>query len=261
LSRLKESTANAVADGTLTAAQKIAMDTIITPALENGEGREWARFMRAVDINTNPAPVAPATEPPEGTGLQSIVTYSVATGDTAVPPAAITNGMEQYIKAVATYGGGKYYPAGNDSSVLTNSILKILNEVQAVNSVFSSSSLPVSVNAQGTYLNQIYMGMFRPDPIGNPRWVGNLNNIICRRATSHLVNLCSDSLLPIRERFYYPPCVSYWTCGGGRAGEHALRLMHHPGSGSTTRLKLQIARVICRPAMGCQGCGPDTAFG
>jgi type IV pilus assembly protein PilY1 len=46
--------------------------------------------------------------------------------------------------------------------------------VQAVNSVFASATLPVSVNAQGTYLNQIYLGMFRPDPLARPRWVGNL---------------------------------------------------------------------------------------
>ncbi len=40
---------------------------------------------------------------------------------------------------------------------------EIFNEIQAVNSVFASASLPVSVNARGTYLNQVYMGMFRPD--------------------------------------------------------------------------------------------------
>jgi len=209
LSKLTASIDNAT---TLTAAEKTALKTAITPALENGQGREWARFMRTLDINTTAA----------GTGSQTIITYSVATGDTAVPPAVITNSMEKYIKAVATYGGGKYYPAGNDSSVLTSSILQILNEVQAVNSVFSSSSLPVSVNAQGTYLNQIYMGMFRPDPNGKPRWVGNLKQYhfaATRDATTHLVSLTlSDSLgasaINPGTGFITPNAISYWTCGG-----------------------------------------------
>jgi len=210
--RLTDAISNAVVNGTLTADQGTLLGTIIPDGLQAGQGREWARFMRSVDINTSEA----------GTGMQSIVTYSVATGDTAVPPAIITNNMERYIKAVATYGGGKYYPAGNDSSVLTNSILKILNEVQAVNSVFSSSSLPVSVNAQGTYLNQIYMGMFRPDQEGNPRWVGNLKQYrfaATRDPVTHLVNLSlADSLgasaINPATGFITPNAVSYWTCGG-----------------------------------------------
>jgi type IV pilus assembly protein PilY1 len=57
---------------------------------------------------------------------------------------------------------------------LIQALLLIFNEVQAVNSVFASASLPISVNAQGTFLNQIYMGMFRPDAQGLPRWAGNL---------------------------------------------------------------------------------------
>ena len=53
-------------------------------------------------------------------------------------------------------------------------MLAVFNEIQAVNSVFAAASLPVSVNARGTYLNQVYMGMFRPDADGHPRWRGNL---------------------------------------------------------------------------------------
>jgi len=214
--KLTASISNAVANGTLTSAQGTTLGTKLpnmpAPIGDPGEGREWARFMRSVDVNTTTA----------GTGLQSVITYSVATGFTAVPPAAITREMENYIKAVASYGGGKYYPAGDDSSVLTSSILKILNEVQAVNSVFSSSSLPVSVNAQGTYLNQIYMGMFRPDPDGNPRWVGNLKQysfVATRDPVTHLINLSlGDSLgaaaINPATGFITPNAVSYWTCGG-----------------------------------------------
>jgi type IV pilus assembly protein PilY1 len=51
---------------------------------------------------------------------------------------------------------------------------QIFTEIQAVNSVFASASLPVSVNTQGTYLNQVFIGMFRPDAKAAPRWKGNL---------------------------------------------------------------------------------------
>lgn len=199
---------------TLTAAQKTALKLQLPnmPApMGNAEwGREWARFMKSTDINTTA----------DGTGLQAVITYSVATGEGVAVP--ITSVMEQYIKEVALYGGGKYFPAGTSATNLQNAIKKILNEVQAVNSVFSSSSLPVSVNAQGTYLNQIYMGMFRPDPEGNPRWVGNLKQYhftATRDAATHLITLSlSDSLdasaINPATGFIAPGAVSYWTCGG-----------------------------------------------
>src|SRR5205085_4343287 len=84
-------------------------------------------------------------------------------------------------------GGGKFF---NTASVddLTAALNSVLNEVQAVNSVFSAASLPVSVNAQGTYLNQIYLGMFRPDSTASPRWLGNLKQYkLVKDSTGSLV--------------------------------------------------------------------------
>ena len=40
--------------------------------------------------------------------------------------------------------------------------------------MFAAASLPVSANTQGTYLNQVFIGMFRPESSGFQRWVGNL---------------------------------------------------------------------------------------
>ena len=77
------------------------------------------------------------------------------------------------LRNMAKYGGGSYY-AANDLSNLTKAFDSIFAEIQAVNSVFASSSLPVSVNTQGTYLNQVFIGMFRPDTSAKPRWFGNL---------------------------------------------------------------------------------------
>ncbi len=117
---------------------------------------EWARYMYQTDIYGG------------FSGNQGITTYTVGLlGNSCKPdyPALMTS--------MAKYGGGKYFATSTYDEIST-AILKILNEVQAVNSVFSSASLPVSVNAQGTYLNQIFLGMFRPDSGANPRWLGNL---------------------------------------------------------------------------------------
>jgi len=65
---------------------------------------------------------------------------------------------------------------------------KILNQIRSSNSVFASASLPVSANTQGTYLNQVYIGMFRPDGNALPRWVGNLKQY------KFIYDVASDSL-------------------------------------------------------------------
>ena len=204
LTPLTASVNNAVALGTLTASQGTALLAPIPNNPQAGYGREWARFMYNLD---NVAAAA---------GVQGIITYSVATGDTAVPPATITNSMEIYIKAVSSYGGGKYFPAGTSYTDLYEDILKILNEVQAVNSVFASSSLPVSVNAQGTFLNQIYMGMFRPDPNGLPRWVGNLKQYkfgydVSTQTLTLVDSLGNAAISGAGTGFISPNAVSYWT--------------------------------------------------
>ena len=119
---------------------------------------EWSRLMYEQDGGASDAE-----------GRQSITTYSIGLVDN-------THCKPDYpalLQSMASYGGGKYYQAATVDE-LTKSIGDVLNEVQAVNSVFSSASLPVSVNAEGTYENQIYLGMFRPDRSAAPRWVGNL---------------------------------------------------------------------------------------
>lgn len=118
---------------------------------------EWARMMYQQDGGATDA-----------VGAQNIISYGigvVGTNCKKAYPALLTS--------VAKQGGGQYFSASG-SADLTAAIGAVLNEVQAVNSVFSSASLPVSVNAQGTYLNQVFLGMFRPDSGAGPRWMGNL---------------------------------------------------------------------------------------
>lgn len=160
---------------------------------------EWARYMNQADLYSTP------------TGVQNITTYTVG-----ILGASCQSEYAALLTNMARYGAGKYF-ATNDYSSLVVAILKILNEVQAVNSVFSSSSLPVSSNAQGTFLNQIYMGMFRPDAGALPRWAGNLKqySFILDPATGSLQlgdSIGNPALDSSGTGFLSPNAVSFWTC-------------------------------------------------
>ena len=110
---------------------------------------EWARYMAAEDTT-------------------AITTYTIGVYDTIKFCSPITAGL---LSSMATFGNTEGYLVTN-AKEMQAAFEKALSEIQSINSAFASASLPVSVNAQGTYLNQIFIGMFRPEE--NPRWYGNL---------------------------------------------------------------------------------------
>lgn len=75
--------------------------------------------------------------------------------------------------SMAKNGGGKYYAATNESAIAA-ALNSILAEIQSVNSTFASASLPVNSTNRAQNANQVFIGMFRPDPNAGPRWFGNL---------------------------------------------------------------------------------------
>ena len=162
---------------------------------------EWARFEYQTDISGNFA------------NQQNIVTYTIAVTDGSNPD------YVELLRSMAANGGGKTFVVKlGDMDALVQAILKILNEVQAVNSVFASASLPVSANAQGTYQNQIFMGMFRPDLQGLPRWMGNLKQYQFGVDTSsgQIQLFMADAtgahaLSSSGTGFISPNAISFWT--------------------------------------------------
>jgi type IV pilus assembly protein PilY1 len=109
---------------------------------------EYARFLAANGIKTYTIDVAPKKtgSGPDNTAL---------------------------LQSMADQGRGAYFEA-DSMDKLVKAIEDIFTQIQSVNSVFASVALPVSVNVRGTHLNQVYMGMFRPDEDKKPRWYGNL---------------------------------------------------------------------------------------
>lgn len=156
---------------------------------------EWARFMK--------------------TSTHNIATYTVdvsqGTGGNGPANSALLNSM-------ATASGGKYFKVSSSTNAgaeISSALNRIFSEIQSVNSVFASVSLPVSVNTQGTYLNQVYVGMFRPDVNTLPRWNGNLKQykLGFQGAGSVLTLLDADSTDAINpETGFIAECArSYWT--------------------------------------------------
>jgi type IV pilus assembly protein PilY1 len=171
---------------------------------QNNWADEASRFLHGADVSTKD-------------GVQDIITFSLAVTDPSKDkPADLVNNYN-YIKEVAIQGGGKYYEA-SDSGAMAANLRDIFDQISAVNSVFASASLPVSVNAQGTYLNQVFMGMFRPDEVSRPRWPGNLKQYQfaydSQTQRVDLVDAAGVSAINPTTGFITPAARSFWTTAG-----------------------------------------------
>lgn len=83
-------------------------------------------------------------------------------------------GWSSLLENMALSNGGTYQNTSTVSTDIEKAVRDVLAQIQATNSVFASVSLPLSASTQGTYLNQVYVGLFRPDGTALPRWIGNL---------------------------------------------------------------------------------------
>ncbi len=134
----------------------------VTPSGRQGNwSDEMAKYMANADVHSGFA------------GVQNVYTYVVEVnpGLTGLGP-----DWTAVMKSTASNGKGKYFGVTDDASgsAIVDALNAIFTEIQAVNSVFAATTLPVSVNVRGTNLNQVYVGVFRPDANKSPRWLGNL---------------------------------------------------------------------------------------
>ena len=161
---------------------------------------EWAQFMANTDVS--------AVD-----GMQSIYTYAMN-----VYFSQPDSSQTKLLQSMATNGGiglsSGYLEVGGDLNALVEGFSKILISVSAVNSVFTATTLPVSTTTQGSYLNQLFIGMFRPDAAAAPRWVGNLKqyqlgldangDLLVESATGQAALLASTG-------YFSPLATSLWT--------------------------------------------------
>ena len=128
--------------------------TVINPpdngTSNNNVADEWTRFLNKSSIGA--------------------ITYTLEVGPSTTGQGPYNTAL---LQSMGTQGAGGYFSAISAADLLAK-LTRIFNDIQAKNSVFASSSLPLSADNTGNFSNQLYMGVFRPDGGGQPRWVGNL---------------------------------------------------------------------------------------
>ncbi|HEU0225706.1 MAG TPA: hypothetical protein VFR29_09740, partial [Steroidobacteraceae bacterium] len=153
---------------------------------------EWTRFMQRSSLG--------------------IVTYTV---DVDKITTGQGPGWSALLRSMAGVSNGRYFDvsSGNGGAEIADALARIFSEIQSVNSAFASVSLPVSVNSQGTFLNQVYVGMFRPDPNALPRWSGNLKQYKLGIVDNALRTLDADDTPAINSLTgFITECArSFWT--------------------------------------------------
>lgn len=169
--------------------------TLFPGGSQSGVSDEWARFMK---------------KSPQNISTYTLDVDKITTGQGP--------GWTAMLKSMASTSGGEYFSVSSGSGAgaeISNALTQIFNQIQAVDSVFSSASLPVSVNARGTFLNQIFMGMFRPDGDAFPRWRGNLKQYqFGYDPTTDSLFLSDKNGNPAisgATGFLSPSAVSFWT--------------------------------------------------
>jgi type IV pilus assembly protein PilY1 len=233
--------------------------TYPTSVVDSSDQKNWAdefaRFMRGADVSGRD-------------GAQGIVTHGIA-----VTGASSDGNYPNFIQGIANAGGGSFHSASN-ADVLVKALLEIFNEIQAVNSVFAAASLPVSVNARGTYLNQVYMGMFRPDADAKPRWRGNLKQYMFGLdsvGNLSLVDANGTPAISASTGFISPNAVSFWT---SPSTYWANQLLGTPPTGSDSadgeivekgaaaqRIRTSYATAqTARSVLTCVGCSGSAAL-
>lgn len=154
---------------------------------------EWSRYMKS----------------------QGIVTYSVG-----LMGPSCKQSYEALLSSMAMEGGGKFFRSTSYQELL-DALETAVSEIQAKNSAFASVSLPVSVSAQGTYLNQVFIGMFRPEKA--PRWQGNLKQYKLGFSGSSLKLLDADnqSAVSSANTGFIAECArSFWTPAESLSGNN-----------------------------------------
>ena len=170
-------------------------------------GDEWTRFMNLADVGDS------------AQSDRNVTTYSIAVYDPSLE--AKLAGEINFLADLAIEGGGKAFKVTAENHAgLAEILLQIFNEVQDINSAFSSATLPVSANTQGTFLNQVYIASFRPDSTASPRWTGNVKqyqlgfdsggNIILTDSTQDISKTVTSVTNPITGAII-DEAVSFWT--------------------------------------------------
>ncbi len=173
--------------------------TFSSPGNKARSADEWARYLYQTDVNG----VA---------SQQNVTTYTIDAFN-----AQQDANQTALLMSMARVGGGKYFPATNQSA-LNLGLQTIFAEVQSVNTTFASASLPISASNRTVRGNQVFIGVFRPDPDLKPRWFGNLKQyqLILDSSTGVALADSTGALAVNPATGFITNCAtSYWTTDTG----------------------------------------------
>lgn len=120
------------------------------------------------------------------------------------------------LQRAALVGGGKYFAVKSQEQIEL-AIKQIMAEINAVNSTFATASLPISATNRSQNLNQVFIGMFRPDGQAEPRWVGNLKQYQLLKTSSgvELGDALGVNAINLQTGFISECSASFWTTDSG----------------------------------------------
>jgi type IV pilus assembly protein PilY1 len=187
-----------------------------------GGGAVGARVYETVDSGAQilPAPGSPDTYADEwarylyASQNPQVVTYVL---DAYFPDSNQDLGYSLSLQGIAGMGGGSYKHVRNQTEI-TNELLRIFAEIKAVNGTFASASLPVNATNRAQNQNQVFIGMFRPDPDAKPRWFGNLKQyqlILNSAGGIELADVNGAAAINPLTGFVGVCATSFWTTDSG----------------------------------------------
>jgi len=181
----------------------------VPPNSEVRYADEWAKFLFTTDVSPEP-------------GQQNAAIYTID-----VFKDAQDSRQTGLLMSMAKYGGGRYFSATSEQAIL-NALREILIEIQAVNSVFASASLPINATNRSQNENQIFIGMFRPDPNAKPKWYGNLKRYqvglfgseakLADKNGAEAVSAATGFVQSCASSFYTTDSGTYWNFSPISAG-------------------------------------------
>ena len=172
--------------------------TAVPPSSDARYTDEWAKYLFTTDVS------------PEG-GQQNVATYAIDVFKDAQDAR-----QTALLFSMAKNGGGRYFSATSEQAIL-NALREILIEIQAVNSVFASASLPINATNRAQNENQVFIGMFRPDNDSKPRWYGNLKRyqVALFGAEAKLADMNGAEAVSAATGFVQSCAASFWTQDSG----------------------------------------------
>jgi type IV pilus assembly protein PilY1 len=166
---------------------------------KSNRAANWAKYVFTTDVNSV-------------LGTQNVRVYTIDVFNAKPDP----DNQTPLLKGMAKYGGGRYFEAKNEESILA-ALKEVIIEIQAANSVFASASLPINATNRSQNENQVFIGMFRPDPDAKPRWYGNLKQyqIALFGGDARLADKDGKEAIAATTGFVQACASSFWTVASG----------------------------------------------